>query len=303
MDSNDGSRKVARVDSDFMSGGLRCAGWLYRPEGIKKPPVVIMGHGFAAERTFGLPVFAERFAEMGMAVFLFDYRNFGDSEGNPRNLVNPFRHIGDWEAAIAHVKTMPDLNTKKIALWGSSFGGGHVMCVAARHSEIAAVVSQAPFVDGIASALIQSPGYMLRAIIAGFRDLGRKLTFRSPYYVPAIGSPDEFAIMNTEECMFGYSVLIPEDSSWENRVPARILLLVSYYRPIRHANRIESPVLIVAAEKDSLIPISAVEKTAARIKNCTFERLACNHFSLYVGECFELNMKIQTEFLEKHLME
>lgn len=295
--------KFTRSDSDFMSGGLKCAGWLYRPEGMENPPVLIMGHGFAAERTFGLPVFAERFAEKGISVFLFDYRNFGDSEGTPRNLVNPYRHIRDWEAAIAHVKALPDVNTDKIALWGSSFSGGHVICVAARHPEIAAIVSQVPFVDGIASTLIRTPKDIMTAVIAGWRDLGRKLTCRSPYTVPAIGPPDEFAIMNTEECMLGYSALIPEDSTWENKVPARVLLIVPLYSPMRQAGRVECPVLIVAAEKDTLVPFKAVEKTASRIKNCTFHRLSCNHFSPYVGDFFDLNVKIETGFLEKHLLE
>jgi len=303
MSENQQLMKFSRSDSDFMSGGLKCAGWLYRPDGAENPPVLIMAHGFAAERTFRLPLFAERFAAKGIAVLLFDYRNFGDSEGTPRNLVNPYSHIRDWEAAIAHVKALPHVNTDKIALWGSSFGGGHVICVAARHPEIAAVISQVPFVDGIASTVIRKPKDIVTAVIAGWRDLGRKLTFRSPYTVPAIGTPDEFAVMNTEECMLGYSALIPEDLSWENKVPARVLLLVPLYSPMRQAGRVESPVLIMAAEKDSLIPIKAVEKTAARIKNVTLHRLSCNHFAPYVGKFFEENVTIETEFLERHLFD
>jgi pimeloyl-ACP methyl ester carboxylesterase len=303
MSENQQPMIFTRSDSDFMSGGLKCAGWLYRPDGAENPPVLIMAHGFAAERTFRLPLFAERFAAKGIAVFLFDYRNFGDSEGAPRNLVNPYRHIRDWEAALAHVKALPDVNTDKVALWGSSFSGGHVICVAARHPEIAAVVSQVPFVDGIASTVIRTPKDIVTAIIAGYRDLGRKLTFRSPYYVPAIGPPDEFAVMNTEECVPGYFGLIPEDSSWENKVPARVLLLVPLYSPMRKAGRVESPVLMVIAEKDSLIPIKAVEKTADRIKNVTLHRLSCNHFAPYVGELFEENVTIETKFLERNLFD
>jgi pimeloyl-ACP methyl ester carboxylesterase len=121
--------------------------------------------------------------------------------------------------------------------------------------------------------------------------------------VPAIGPPDEFAIMNTEECMAGYSALIPEDSSWENKVPARVLLLVPLYSPMRQAGRVESPVLMVTAEKDSLIPIKAVVKTAARIKNVTLHRLPCNHFDPYVGEFFKENVTVETEFLERHLFD
>jgi dipeptidyl aminopeptidase/acylaminoacyl peptidase len=76
---------MKRYDSDFSSNGLKCAGWLYLPEGVANPPVVVMAHGIAAERTFGLEAYAQRFAESGLAVFSFDYRNFGDGEGQPRN--------------------------------------------------------------------------------------------------------------------------------------------------------------------------------------------------------------------------
>ena len=92
--------------------------------------MVIMAHGFGAERTFGLPAYAERFLQRGMAAFLFDYRNFGDSDGEPRNLVSNHRHIKDWEAAVAHVRGLPDIDTEKIALWGSSYSGGHVIVTA-----------------------------------------------------------------------------------------------------------------------------------------------------------------------------
>jgi len=93
-----GKIKHIRTDSYFYSNRTRCFGWLYTPKSIEKPPVVIMAHGFAAEMIFGLPSFAKRFVEKDIAVFLFDYRNFGRSHGKPRNLVSPHRHIQDWQA-------------------------------------------------------------------------------------------------------------------------------------------------------------------------------------------------------------
>jgi fermentation-respiration switch protein FrsA (DUF1100 family) len=60
-----------RSEVDFMSHGSRCAAWLYLPTGVERPPVVIMAHGFGAERTFGLEPFAERFAQAGLAAFLW----------------------------------------------------------------------------------------------------------------------------------------------------------------------------------------------------------------------------------------
>lgn len=80
---------MKKIDSDFKSGGIKCSGRLFLPEGIKKPPVVVMGHGMGAEKSFGLSLYAEKFALKGLSSFIFDYRYFGESEGEPRNLVSP----------------------------------------------------------------------------------------------------------------------------------------------------------------------------------------------------------------------
>ncbi len=85
--------------SDFNSRGVRCDGDLYLPEGVNKPPVVIMAHGMAAQKDFRLPAYAERFVEKNMAAFLFDYRTFGKSDGEPRQMVDPDLHVQDWQAA------------------------------------------------------------------------------------------------------------------------------------------------------------------------------------------------------------
>lgn len=76
---------MSSVDSPFYSHGLRCAGTLELPARAKRPPVIVMAHGFGAIRAAGLYDFAERFVKAGYAVFLFDYRSFGDSEGEPRH--------------------------------------------------------------------------------------------------------------------------------------------------------------------------------------------------------------------------
>ena len=101
-----------KIPSDFVSQGIRCSGDLYLPKNVKNPPIVIMAHGFAAEKSFRLPAYAERFVLNELAVLLFDYRCFGESDGEPRNLVDPGRHIKDWESAVSHVRTLSAINTK-----------------------------------------------------------------------------------------------------------------------------------------------------------------------------------------------
>jgi dienelactone hydrolase len=289
------------IVSDFTSKGVRCAGTLYLPDGAGRPPVVIMAHGLGAERTFRLPAFAERFAKAGIAAFVFDYRNFGDSDGQPRNLISPRRHIADWLAAIAHVRSLQAVDVSRVALWGSSFSGGHVVVAAAKSKGIAATVSQVPFVNGFSLLRLFSFSFLMSAAINGIRDLVRILTFRKPHLIPIVGKPDTFALMNTPDSWDGYTGLIPKGSAWKNECPARICLTIILYRPIGYARRVKCPALFVIAERDSLVDWKDVVKTADRVKNSEKMVLAAGHFEPYTGELFEKVAARETEFLMKAL--
>ena len=193
----------------FMSRGTRCAAFLYRPPGAEKPPVVVMAHGFGAEMAFGLRPFAERFRQEGMAVFMFDYRCFGRSGGTPRNLVSPRRHVQDWQAALDFACTIPGIDPGRVALWGSSSSGGHVIVTASRNPSVRAVVCQVPSWTASPWRGTRSPGSSSRGAAAAARDLFRMLTLREPYYVRMAGGPEEFALMNSSDSYDGYLSLVP----------------------------------------------------------------------------------------------
>ena len=179
-----------RLDVTFGSHGARCAAWLYLPEGREgRAPCVVMAHGFAATREEQLAAFAERFAAAGLAALVFDYRHFGDSEGEPRQLLDIRRQQDDYRAAVAYARTRDEVDPARIALWGSSFSGGHVVAVAAGDPSIAAVVSQSPFADGVAQATAAPPAVAAKLMALGLRDeIGARLG-RPPVLIPVAGPP------------------------------------------------------------------------------------------------------------------
>ncbi len=302
------SHSVARLDHRFISQGKSCGAWLYMPQGVVKPPVVVMAHGFGGQRWMRLPAYAETFAKRGMAVFVFDYRGFNDSEGEPKFYINPSRHIEDWKAAIAYVRTLDIVDGSQMALWGTSFSGGHVIPVAAADQQIRAIVSQVPFTDGITTALgyLKDPLFALKSIYHGLLDLLLSFFTDRRHYVMISSTPGgPFGMMSTPDSLPGIQKLLGDDGQkeWEkiNRCPADIVFTLSLYRPIVSAPKVTCPTLIISAEKDSLFPPDGPQKMAAKMPNATLVNLPMGHFDPYVGELFDKLSVQMADFLAKNL--
>jgi len=299
-----GKFQFQRVDSDFLSKGTKCGGWLYLPDQVTKPPVVIMANGFACEKAFKLPELAEKFVERGMAVYLFDFRTIGSSDGKPRNLVNIRGQLQDWKAAIAHVRSLTQVNGSKIALWGYSYSGGEVIATAAGEKNIKAIVVQAPYTDFISSFLMLGVRRTIWPFLFGLRDIVCMMAGRDTYYIPVVGDPGTIAVLTTPESKPGYLSLVPEGSTWKNETPARgVLTPLLFVPPILSAKDVKCPALVILAESDSLIHPWALEKTARRIKKSTLLRVQTGHFGICQGEIFQTVATAQADFLEKQLVE
>ena len=143
----------------FDSGGVRCGATYLRGEGDAfagedgRRPCVVLAHGFGGTVDSGLMPFAERFAAAGLDALAFDYRHFGTSDGQPRQLLSISGQLEDYEAAIAFARSLDGVDPDRIVLWGSSYSGGHVVAVAVADGRVAAVISEVPAMDGVATLL------------------------------------------------------------------------------------------------------------------------------------------------------
>jgi len=288
---------MQRKDVTFVVGGDRCAAWLYLPDRPTPCPAVVMAHGFCATRPLRLDAYAQRFAAAGFVVFAFDYRHFGDSEGSPRQLLDIARQLDDWRAAIRTVKRLPEVDPQRVAVWGTSFSGGHVLTIAAQDPSLAACVAQVPFVDGPATARMAGPTAFYRLGWRALVDLVRGWTGFSPYYIPAVGLPGEAAAITTPDAELVEKTMVPPGVEWTNKVAARILLSLLRYRPGRSARRIQCPVLYCLAEHDQVTPCRAAVAVAERTPHAQVRRYPLNHFDIYAGEPFEKAVADQVEFL------
>lgn len=143
----------AREDRIFYSHGVRCAAWWYPTPLAKKGPVVVLAHGLGGTREMRLDAYARKFQAAGYSAFVFDYRFNGASEGYPRYLIDISLQRQDWAAALTYIRSLPLVDPDQVGIFGTSFGGGHVLTVAADDQNIKAVISQCPFTSGLASSL------------------------------------------------------------------------------------------------------------------------------------------------------
>jgi hypothetical protein len=121
-----------RRDVEFPSGGETVRGWLYVPDGAHGPvPLVVIAGGWCYVKELVQPHYAERFEREGLAVLLFDYRNFGASDGARRQHIDPVARIEDYKNAISYAETLEEVDAERIGVWGLSYSGGHVLVVAA----------------------------------------------------------------------------------------------------------------------------------------------------------------------------
>jgi dienelactone hydrolase len=84
-----------------------------------------MAHGYAGVKEHSVARFAQAFADAGFVVLLHDHRTFGVSDGEPRQDIDPWRQIADWRRAISYLEARPEVDPKRIGLWGTSYAGGH----------------------------------------------------------------------------------------------------------------------------------------------------------------------------------
>jgi len=294
----------------FDSAGVRCAGMHLAGQGTAfagedgRRPCVVMAHGFAGTMDSGLIPFAERFAEAGLDALVFDYRHFGASEGEPRQLLSIRRQLEDYAAAIAFARTLEDVDPERIVVWGSSYSGGHVVPVAVADGEVAAVISQVPAMDGVATMInaARKSGVagMAKLTARALGDLLASLRGREALTAPAVGAPGSVAFMTTPDAEPGMRAVA--GPSWRNEVAARIALQAGAYRPGMQADRLPCPILVQIADRDSVAPPRAAQDAAWRATGRGEVRTyPIGHFDIYTGQPFEQAIADQLHFLRRHV--
>ncbi|RDI54510.1 alpha/beta hydrolase [Nocardia mexicana] len=291
-----------RSDVEFTSGGVTLRGWLYRPAEAGAP-LVVMTHGFAGVKEWVAP-FAEVFTDAGLACLVYDHPGFGTSDGEPRYEVDPAAQIEGYRDAITFAQTLDGIDRSRIAVWGTSFAGGHVLVVAATDRRVRAVVSQVPLTHGWATfSRLVSPIMIpaVRDAIAADR-LARAVGKPHETIKAASDDPADMVAMPGIEVYEWLMANGPQVPTWRNEVTLSSIDKFQAYAPEAFLSRVSpTPLLMVVADHDTLTPTDlALTGYAEALEPKQLELVPGGHFSVY-GEQFDRASGAARDFLLTHL--
>jgi dienelactone hydrolase len=293
------ARKTVRIRT---ASGDEIDAWRYLPAGDGPHPAVVMAHGIGAIKAGGLEPFAERFCHAGFVAMVFDYRQWGDSDGQPREELSFPGQLEDYRIVIGWAGAQPSIDERRIFAWGTSFAGMYVVELAATDARLAGAIAQSPLVDGLAAAMLAPPARRLRLLAAAVLDRLGAVFGRDPRYLPGAGAPGQLAIGATPDALFGQELMTPKGSTpWHNRVAARSLLSFSWRRPLRRAADIRCPILLIVAEHDTIAPAGPALCVADKAQRGEVHRSRGGHYDVYQGgQSFDDVVGVELEFLRRH---
>jgi dienelactone hydrolase len=281
------------------SEGTRMAGDLFVPDGLRegeRRAAVLLCHGWAGPKSHLNATYAPVFCRAGFVCLTFDYRGWYESDARlvtmdkqpdvdpdgfisvrakpVRDVVDPLDQNRDIHNAIDYLLAEPTVDPDRLGLWGSSYGGGHVVYVAGTDPRVKAVVSQVPgmgvAVDERGFAPIDPEAQRLASAMAR----GEIETVPRPPNLPASlkGSGD--------------------------------LRTMWRYRPRAAARNIRVPILIIDQEHEEY---GGRESSGLAAKNAIpsgtemeYHVLPGSHYDIY-GKNFELSAHLARDWFLKHL--
>lgn len=285
----------------FQVQGLHCRGVLHLPEQVEKPPIIVMGNGYATEWQFGTKQTIQAFVDAGFACLNFDYRHFGKSDGEPRQVVDIQAQLEDWRAALIYAAKLGEVDGQRMAVWGSSLGGGHAISIAAENPQLKAMIAQVPHCCSNAAFKTVALSAVFKGVGYAALDSMRNLVGMKPLLIPVLSEPGEYGVMTHPGWREHYLSLVNEESQWKNEIPARSLFKSGQYRPILVADKIACPSLVVYGENDPGCTKDIIEETAAKIPNSQTYAYPGDHFDVYGGGFFDDIIAQEVAFFKQHL--
>ena len=289
----------------FESEGALLRGFLYRAASGDTPrPMVIMAHGTSATISMVADRYAEVFAAAGISALLYDHRNFGISDGEPRQEINPWVQCRGYRDAITFAATLKDHDPARIGLWGDSYSAGAVYLVAAADARVSAVVAQCP-VFGAQRPAVEPSSEVFEQIRATFQsgDVSSDPDTTGP--IPVV-SPDQLGTPSLLQPIQAFRWFIDyggrHGTGWLNQATRVLPSTPVPYSPFLCTPYVSAPSLMMVAPHDEMVHANpGVSRQAFdRIPGFkVWHEIEGGHFGLlyHPGKLFDEASSVQADFL------
>lgn len=246
----------------FNSDGLALAGHLYRPPRAapgERTAALVMAGPTTSVKEETLPHYAAALAEAGFTVLAFDNRNFGESEGTPRQHLATADQIEDLKNAISYMLTRGDVDPDQLGLCCVCMGAGYGLAVGAMDRRVKAVA----LVAGAYNLTDTFREFLGEEGFAGYLETlnaARQLQYETGelQYMPAIAGPPDHApsAMPVQEAYEYYSrAQATEAPNWENRVTVASMEQILGWNAVARAHLVSPrPLLVIHGTTDMLLP-------------------------------------------------
>ena len=299
---------------EFYSKGVKLCGVLLMPEGKGPYPLLLLAGGWCQVKEIVMPTFAEQLAAVGCASLRFDYRGLGESEGEPRQHLDPWAQIEDYRNALSFVAGLPGVDKDRLGVWGISYSGGHSLILAAIDRRVRCAVCNIPVIDGYESMRLVH-GYCKGRLAALLRLIAEDRERR------AHGAPGGFIPHNAKDpdkeiCTWpfpaSYEFFLGASTTFAPNYQSRSTIesteMLMQYSVCDYLKRIYyTPVMMLIVEGDEHTPwdlqVDAFNRIASVRKELAVMTKA-THIRLYAQQDFQVRAaKRNAEFVRKHLVE
>lgn len=276
------------------SEGSRLAAVVTKPDDVDGlSPAVLLCHGWGGLKEHLLTMYAEAYADAGLVTMAFDYRGWGESDGKMvataatpplvtagkatadawivREVVDPRDQVDDVRNCLAYLLSEDGVDPSRVGLFGSSYGGGHVLSVAAMDDRVRAVVAQ---VGGYGHPTSDE-----------FRDLARRRMAEK-----ARGSIDP--------------PMVPSDDAYSGLKGTPDVARQLGHAPLKYAEQVRVPTLVIEAEHEEYntpdLRGGAAYDILRRGAVAELRVLPCTHYQVY-DEYLEEARRLAVDWFIQHL--
>jgi len=294
-----------RRDIAFTAETVTLRGWLFRPPGRSKPPVVVLSHCFSAVKEQYLDRFAEVFAAAGLAALVFDHRNLGASDGEPRQEFDPWTQIRDLRHAISFARSLADLDGARTGLWGTSYSGGHAIVTGAIDRRLRCVVAQVPAISGSAARQrFIRPDFQCAIQAQLDADRANRFAGGAPAMLPVVAADpmSPCALPGADGHAFFTQSQTTRAPAWRNEVTLRSLEMAFEYEPGDYIARVAPiPLLLIVADHDALTATDLALEAYNRAREPKrLVLLPGGHFDPYIAQ-FDAASSAARDWFIEHL--